>query len=83
MQHFQKLNADFVLQFKRPKGYGVKKETFKEFGKYLFDIAKILIAIAVVTPIAKDEPFSIWIGLAVVVFTIAGVLTINKGAKDE
>lgn len=61
----------------------MKKETFKEFGKYLFDIAKILIAIAVVTPIAKDEPFSIWIGLAVVVFTIAGVLTINKGAKDE
>ena len=48
----------------------MKREIFKEFGKYLFDIAKILIAIAVVTPIAKDEPFSIWIGLAVVIFTI-------------
>ena len=61
----------------------MKKETFNEFGKYLFDFAKKLIAIAVVTPIEKDEPFSIWIGLAIVVFTIAGVLTINKGAKDE
>lgn len=61
----------------------MKKETFKEFGKYLFDIAKILLAIAVITPIAKAEPMSPVMGFLVVALSVAGAYLINKGAKDD
>ena len=33
----------------------MKKETIKEFGKLIYDFAKIGLAVAVITPLAKGE----------------------------
>lgn len=65
----------------------MKKETLKELGKFFLDAAKILLAIAVVTPIVQDAPVSN--GLLIAALLIVGLLAAsglfltNKGAKDE
>lgn len=61
----------------------MKKETLKEFGKLFFDFAKIVLAIALVTPIVKGEGIAIVsIGLIVALVAI-GIYIFNKGAKDD
>lgn len=37
----------------------MKQETLKEIGKFILDLAKIIIAIAVITPLVKDSGFHI------------------------
>lgn len=65
------------------KKINLKKETLKEVGKLFFDSFKIVVAVAIVAPLVKDES----IGIAPFIFAIlplfAGVYFINKGAKDE
>jgi len=61
----------------------MKKETFKEMGKYLLDISKILLALAMITPLLKNESVSF---IAISVFTglfFVGTYLTNKGVKDE
>jgi len=61
----------------------MKKETFKELGKYLLDGSKILLALAIITPLLKNESVSF---IVVVLFSALipiGVYLINQGAKDE
>lgn len=61
----------------------MKKETLKELGKYFLDVSKIVAALAVITPMIKDESISYSIiGVVVGLFMIGTFLT-NKGAKDE
>jgi len=61
----------------------MKRETFKEMGKYLLDISKIVLALVMIPPFLKHESvsfiaISIFIGLFLV-----GVCLTNKGVKDE
>lgn len=61
----------------------MKKETQKELGKYLLDVSKILVALALITPLLKDESVSL---ISVALFTIlliAGTYLTNKGAKED
>ena len=61
----------------------MKRETLKEIGKYIFDICKILFAIAFLTPMVKSEPMP-WVVVPVLIIASAlGVILINKGAKDD
>ena len=61
----------------------MKKETIKELGKLILDLSKIIIAIAVVTPLVKESDFHILPLLIGVVTSVIGLYIINKGVKDE
>jgi len=61
----------------------MKRETFKEIGKFGLDIAKIIFAVAILQPIIKSGSIN-WTAIGgAIAFAIGGVLLINKGAKDE
>jgi len=61
----------------------VKKETLKEFGKFNYDIAKIVITLAVVGKFIKDESVSVMAIFLIVMLIVSGSFFINQGAKDE
>ena len=61
----------------------MKKEFLKESGKYLLDLSKIMFAIALITPLAKGESFSIVFAVAVALVGASGFYLTYKGAKDE
>ena len=58
------------------------KETIKEFGKLIYDFAKIGGAITLITPFAQDKPISISAIEVVVIAIIVGTYLINKGTQD-
>lgn len=60
-----------------------KKETIKESGKILFDIAKLVIAVAIITPLVKDEAIGVFPFLFAFLLMIPGIYLFDKGAKDE
>lgn len=59
------------------------KETLKEIGKLSFDIAKIVFAIAILTPLLKDTGINYLaiIGASSLIF--GGIILINKGTKQD
>jgi len=59
------------------------KDLFKETGKYLYDISKIVLGLAVVTPLIKDEPVSIGDILTALVIFSTGAVMIYKGNKND
>ncbi len=61
----------------------MKKETLKELGKFTLDLSKIIIAIAVVTPLVKESDFHIAPLLMGISTAIIGLYITNKGVKDE
>lgn len=61
----------------------MKKETLKEAGKLLYDFAKIIVAIALITPLAKGENLSLYTVAVAILIVLMGTYLINKGAKDE
>jgi len=61
----------------------MKKETLKESGKYILDLSKIVIAMAVITPFVKDSHFEIAPLIIAGASSLVGLYLINKGAKDE
>ncbi len=61
----------------------LKKETFKEIGKYLLDISKILIALTLVGPLVKGEAASFVAILLTAVLAVIGIYLTDKGVKDE
>jgi len=61
----------------------MKKETLKESGKFILDISKIIIAVAVITPFVKGGNLDIFTLISALSIAAIGVYTINKGAKDE
>jgi hypothetical protein len=61
----------------------LRKETQKEFGKLIYDLAKIGFAIMILTPFAKGDNVSL-LAFAIMVFAVvAWTYIINRGAKDE
>ncbi|NIR50914.1 hypothetical protein GWN75_21540 [candidate division KSB1 bacterium] len=65
----------------------MKKHTRKEFGKLLFDIAKIFLAVGVVAPFFSSELLSyrsLSISTSIVILLIIiGLFLIERGANDE
>ena len=60
----------------------MNKETIKEFGKLLYDFAKIGLAVAVLAPLAKGENISLPAIFSVLVVVLLGTYIINKGVND-
>jgi len=60
----------------------MKKETFKEMGKYLLDISKILLALAMITPLMKDEGIPFIVIVLFILLVVTGTYLTNKGVKD-
>jgi hypothetical protein len=61
----------------------MKKETIKETGKLLLDITKIVVAVAIVTPLVKEGDTNIAPFLFSAISASAGLYLIDKGVKDE
>ena len=60
----------------------MKRETIKEFGKLVYDFAKIGLAVAVITPLAKGEDISFIAIFSVVIVVFLGTYIINRGVND-
>jgi len=61
----------------------MKRETLKEAGKFILDLSKIMIAIAVITPFVKDSHFEILPLIIAGFSSTVGLYLINKGVSDE
>ena len=59
------------------------KETLKEIGKFLIDLAKIALGVAFLAPLVKDGIFSILPLIGASMSAISGFILINKGTKDD
>ena len=61
----------------------MKKETLKEIRKYHLDVSKILIALAVISPVVKESSVSYGVLLVIAIIFTFGVILINKGSSNE
>ena len=61
----------------------MKKETIKEAGKLLLDFTKIIVAVAIITPLVKNGQMEIAPFIFAAIAAISGLYLIDKGAKDE
>ena len=61
----------------------MKKEAIKELGKFILDITKIIVAIAIVTPFVKGGDIELVPIFSSVAMAAIGIYITNKGAKDE
>ncbi len=65
----------------------MQRQTRREVGKLAFDLAKILLAIGVLSPIFKEEAFSrgtlIVAATLVILLIIGGIRLIEKGAGEN
>jgi hypothetical protein len=61
----------------------MKKETLKEIGKFGFDIAKIIFAVAILPVMIKNGEINWFAIVGALLFFIGGVFFINKGVSDE
>ena len=60
------------------------KHLFKEIGKYFFDLSKIILAIAVITPIVKGVNVTIGpLAIAGLLFAVGAMFTYTGGKEDE
>jgi len=60
------------------------KDLLKEFGKLIYDIAKIIFAVAIVAPLVKEGKFSLYAIFIAAALIVAGSYIIYKGGeKDE
>lgn len=58
------------------------KELFKEIGKYLFDISKIVLGLAIVTPLVKEGSLSVYpIFISLLLFSSGATLIYLGGKK--
>jgi len=59
------------------------KNLLKELGKYFFDVSKIILAVAVITPFVKNTDISVGaLVFSIALLTIGSYLTYT-GSKDE
>ncbi len=61
----------------------MKRETIKEAGKLLLDLTKIVVAVAIVTPLVKNGKTEITPFIFSVISASTGLYLINKGVDDE
>jgi uncharacterized membrane protein len=59
------------------------KETLKEIGKLSFDIAKIVFAVAILTPLIKNIGVNYSAITGAIALVLGGIILINKGTKNE
>jgi len=59
------------------------KETLKEIGKLSFDIAKIVFAVAILTPLIKNIGVNSSAITGAIALVLGGIILINKGTKNE
>ena len=60
------------------------KHLLKELGKYFFDISKIILAVTVIAPVAKNTQVSIAaLFLASLLFLVGATLTYRGGKENE
>jgi len=59
------------------------KEAIKEVGKLFFDVAKIVFAVAIVTPLVKGGEVELIPLFFVAEVILIGLYLINKGTQDE
>jgi hypothetical protein len=57
------------------------KNLFNEFGKLIYDLAKITFAVAIVTPLVKDGQFSLYATSGAVFLVVMGSYIIYLGGK--
>ncbi|MDQ7060308.1 MAG: hypothetical protein Q9M40_00150 [Sulfurimonas sp.] len=55
------------------------KKVYTETGKYLYDISKIILGLAIVTPLIKDESINIYSLWIVFIAFIVGAFLIKIG----
>jgi hypothetical protein len=61
----------------------MKKETLKEFGKFGLDLSKIVFAVAILPILIHNSKINFYALVGALTLAIAGIILINKGAKDE
>ena len=59
------------------------KELLKELGKYFFDISKIVLAIAVLTPLVKSGSYNYYAISGAGILFILGAYITYKGVSDD
>ena len=59
------------------------KDLLKEFGKLVYDLAKITFAVAIVTPLVKNGEFSFYAVFGAAVLIAAGSYIIYKGGQQN
>ncbi len=59
----------------------MENETVKEAGKYILDLSKIVIAVAVLAPFVKDNKFEFIPLILSGMSSFIGLYLINKGTK--
>ena len=57
-------------------------DLLKEVGKYFLDISKIVFAVAVIAPLVKENSFSWYGAIGVVILFGAGVYITYQGVKN-
>jgi hypothetical protein len=65
-----------------PKGEKMRRETIKEIGKFMVDIAKVIFAIALLAPLVQKGEFSILPAISGLIFAGGGFFLVDKGASD-
>jgi len=58
------------------------RDWIKEIGKYFLDISKIVIAVAIITPLVKEGAYSIYAAIGAIVLFIIGAYILYQGAKN-
>ena len=59
-----------------------RNDFYIEFGKLIYDFAKITFAVAIITPIVKNGDYSFYPILTVMGLIIVGSYLVYKGTKD-
>ena len=55
----------------------------KELGKYFFDISKLLLGVAIITPLIKNKDISIISVIMAVMMFLLGIIFTYKGGENE
>jgi len=55
----------------------------KELGKYFFDISKLLLGVAIITPLIKNKDISIISVIMAVMMFLLGITFTYKGGENE
>ncbi len=61
----------------------MERETLKELGKFGLDLAKIIFAIAIITPLIKNQSIDIFAIIGAVAFAIGGIILIEESKMNE
>ena len=59
------------------------KDLLKEIGKYFFDISKIVLAVAVLTPLVRSGDYSLYAISGASILFILGAYITYKGVEND